>query len=145
MGLEAEVLTRNKSFFRRSVEKSSKHINYKMGSLAGLIGGGIVYYINASHGFLPAAGGFGKQFLYNVFVAGFNIKTCEKLSRRIKSKPSALIASTILPTAQAFVITYGIHKLGGTPEAFDSSIWQVYVNAPIFFALGMNYRRKNNQ
>ena len=113
-----------------------------MGSIAGLIGGGIVYYINSEHGFWPAAGGFAKQFLYNVFIAGFNIKTCEKLSKKIESKKGSLIASTIIPTAQAFAITYGIHELGGTPEAFDSSIWQVYVNLPLFFVLGLMYRKK---
>ncbi|OGJ20183.1 hypothetical protein A3K73_02235 [Candidatus Pacearchaeota archaeon RBG_13_36_9] len=108
----------------------------------GVIGGGIVYYINQEHGFFPAAGAFGKQFLYNVFIAGFNIKTCEKLAKRIKSKSGSLIASTLIPTAQAFAITYSIHKIGGTPKAYDSSIWQVYLNLPIFLGLGLSYRRK---
>lgn len=116
-----------------------------MGALAGTIGGGIVYYINSDYGFLPAAGGFGKQFLYNVFVAGFNVKICERLAKRINSKTISTIATTTIPTAQAFVITCGIHKLGGTPEAFDSSIWQTYVNAPLFFGLGLMYRKRNER
>ena len=132
------------NLLRRVYGCSSNYVNYKIGSFAGLIGGGIVYYINHEHGFLPAAGGFGKQFLYNVFIAGFNIKTCEKLAKKIKSKPASLVASTVIPTAQAFAITYGIHKLGGTPEAFDSTIWQVYVNAPVFFGLGLMYKRRQD-
>jgi len=136
--------SKKSNVLRRAYDWSTNYVNYKMGSLTGLIGGGIVYYINHEHGFLPAAGGFGKQFSYNVFIAGFNIKTCEKLAKKIKSKPVAILASTIIPTAQAFAITYGIHKLGGTPEAFDSSIWQVYVNAPTFFVLGLMYGRKQN-
>lgn len=132
------------NLLRRAYDWSSNYVNYRMGSLSGLIGGGIIYYINHEYGFLPAAGGFTKQFLYNIFIAGFNIKTCEKLAKKIKSKPVSIIASAIIPTAQAFVITYGIHKLGGTPEAFDSSIWQVYVNAPVFFGLGLMYKKEQN-
>ncbi len=86
--LEGKVSEKKEpNFFRKFYNWSSKHINYKMGSLAGLIGGGVVYYINREHGFWPAAGGFGKQFFYNLFIAGFNIKTCEKLAKGIKSKP----------------------------------------------------------
>lgn len=127
------------------IKLSKDYVNYRMGALAGTIGGGIVYYINSDYGFLPASGGFGKQFLYNVFVAGFNVKTCEWLAKRITSKTISIIATTTIPTVQAFAITYGIHKLGGTPEAFDSSIWQVYVNAPLFFGLGLMYRERNKR
>jgi len=147
MGLETlankeiqKLESKNPGLVRRTYEFSSNYFNYKLGSITGLFGGSIVYYINSNHGFLPAIGGFGKQFMYNVFVAGFNIKTCEKIAQKIKSKPASLLASTIIPTAQAFVITYGIHKFGGTPEAFDSSIWQVYINLPTFLILGRKYR-----
>ena len=129
------------NFFMKLYNQSSKHINYKIGSLVGVIGGGVVYYINREHGFWPAAGGFGKQFFYNLFIAGFNIKTCEKLAKGIKSKSMSLVASTLVPTAQAFAITYLIHKLGGTPEAFDSTIWQVYLNIPTFLGFGIYYRK----
>ncbi|MBI2449700.1 hypothetical protein HYV49_05380 [Candidatus Pacearchaeota archaeon] len=121
---------------------SKNYVNYKIGSIAGLIGGSVVYYINREHGFIPAAGAFGKQFLYNLFIGGFNVKTCEKLATKIKSKSIAIAASTLVPTFQAFAITYSIHKFGGTPEAFDSSIWQVYVNIPICFAFGLIYRKR---
>ena len=83
--------------------------------------------------------------MYNVFVAGFNVKTCERLTKKIKSKTISTIAATIIPIAQAFTITYAIHKLGGTPEAFDSSIWQAYVNAPLFFGLSLMYRKRNER
>lgn len=126
---------------RKAYDWSSDYVNYKLGSVAGVVGGGIVYMINQDHGFLSAAGAFGKQFMYNVFIAGFNVKTCEKLAKKISSAPASIVASTVVPTAQAFSITYGIHKFGGTPEAFDSTIWQVYVNAPLFLAGGLLYRR----
>ena len=132
------------SFLRRLYDWSSDYINYKTGAAAGVIGGGIVYYINHDYGFWPAAGGFAKQLFYNVFIAGFNIKTCEKLSQNITSKTGALLASTIIPTAQAFAIMYGIHKFGGTPEAYDSTIWQVYVNLPLFLGLGLLYRKRQD-
>ena len=137
MGLEDKV----KAFYERSLE----YINYKMGSLSGLLGGGVVFYINLGHGFGPASGAFGKQFLYNVFVGGFNLRTCERLAKKISSKPLALLSATIVPTVQAFIINYAIHKLGETPEAFDSSIWQVYCNAPIFFGFGLYYEKRNEE
>ena len=43
-------------------------INYKLGSLGGLFGGAVVYYINSAHGFGPASFAFGKQFMYSMLV-----------------------------------------------------------------------------
>jgi hypothetical protein len=126
-------------------KQSTKYLNYKIGVGSGLISGGIVSHINSEYGILSASGACGKQFLYNVFFTGINLKTCKKISEKIKSTPTSLVCSTIIPTAQAFAITYGIHKYGGTPEAFDSSIWQVYVNAPIFFGFGLYYRGKSKK
>jgi hypothetical protein len=145
MDKNLEDLANEPSKLKKFVNWSKQHVNYKMGALAGAIGGGIVYYINSEHGFWPAAGGFGKQFLYNVFIAGFNIKTCEKLARKIQPTLASVTASTLIPTTQAFAITYGIHKFGGTPDAFDSSIWQVPINLTTFLALGAHYKRKSEK
>jgi len=123
-------------------DRTSRYINYKLGSLFGLGAGSIVFYINREHGFWPAAGGFGKQFLYNLLVGGFNLKTCERLSRKFDSRLLSLVSATIIPTAQAFAITYAIHNLGGTPESLESSTWQVYCNLPLFLVFGLGYRRK---
>ena len=51
--------------------KSRSYINYKLGTLAGLFAGGIVYCINSDYGVWPASFAGGKQFLYNLFVGGF--------------------------------------------------------------------------
>ena len=136
-----EKLSKNSSLPIRIIRAGSRHINYKWGVIGGLVGGAVVYFINDEHGFLPAAGAFAKQFAYNFFIGGFNVKTCEKIARAIKSRAASIATSTLYPTAQAFVTTYALHKLGGTPDAFDSSSWQIAVNLPLFFFGGMHYYR----
>lgn len=134
-------LSKRPNLFKMMYNHSSEYINYKMGIIYGLIGGGIVYKINEDYGLMPAITASGKQFLYNLLVAGFNIKTCEKLAKGVSSKYLSLFASTVVPTLQAFLINYGIHKFSGTPEAFDSSIWQVAINTPFFLVTGLAYRK----
>lgn len=121
---------------------SKKHINYRMGSIAGLIGGGIVGWINWDYGLWQAGFAGVKQYFYNLFIAGYNVKTCEKLASCIDNRWLAYVAGICIPTAQAFAVVYAIHKFGNTPRPFDSTIWQVYVNAPTFAVLSRYYRKR---
>lgn len=111
-----------------------------MGSLAGLITGSVVFVINMPHGYLPALGSFVKQFAFNVIMAGFNVRTCEKLASRISNRTLSLIAASITPTVQAFVVLFAIHYFGGTPKPSASTLWQVAPNFVIFFFLALIYR-----
>jgi len=130
---------------RKTFEWSKKHINYKVGSIAGLIAGSIVYYINRNHGVLESLEGASRQFVYNLFIGGFNTKVCEKLAKNIVGKARAIAAATVVPTAQAFLITYGVHKFGGTPEALNSSAWQIGPNLIGCYIFGRVYYAKRNK
>ncbi len=136
-------------FFIRAIKKaydySSKHINYKIGAAAGVIAGGIVFYINKDHSSLSALGSAGKQFAYNLFVGGYNMKLCEKLAKGYSSRKVSVGLATFVPPAVAFLVTYSIHKFGGTPEAFKSSIWQVPLNLFTSAAFGTYFRRKHEK
>lgn len=137
-------LSMNKQLFNKLWYYFNKHINYKMGSLSGLLTGSIVFIINTPHGFMPALGSFGKQFIFNVIIAGFNVRTCEKLATNISNRSLSLIAASIIPTLQAFIVLFSIHYFGGTPKPGASTIWQAIANIVIFFFLALIYRGELN-
>ncbi len=125
------------------VKRANEHINYRMGAIMGIIGGGVVYSLNQEHGTIPAVESGFKQFLYNLFIGGYNIKTCEKIIRKYESnQKAARVLGTIVPSLQAFLITYGIHKIGQTPDALESTAWQIPINLLFFGAISKIYLKK---
>lgn len=138
--LSSEV-DENPSMFRRAFLTKHKYFNWKLATMGGTFGGTVVYFINESHGFWPAFFGGVKQFGYNFLVGGANSKLCETLATKIDSKKLAITSATIIPTIATFLANYAVHKIGGTPEAFDSSSWQIPINATAFFVFGIGYRK----
>lgn len=119
----------------------NKHINFKMGSLSGIVTGSIVFAINIEHGFWPAFASFGKQFAFNLFMAGYNTRSCEKLAKTIKTESLSLLLGSVIPTTQAFLVLYGIHFFGDTPKPMASTLWQVPFNLVIFLVFTLIYRQ----
>jgi hypothetical protein len=103
--------------------------------------GSIVFFINIEHGFLPAFGSFLKQLLFNLFMAGYNTRTCEKLAKSISNKLIGLVAASIIPTLQAFLILYAIHYFGATPKPIESTYWQAIGNVFFFLIMALMYRK----
>jgi hypothetical protein len=122
-----------------------RHINYKMGMLSGIFTGSVVFAINYNHGFWAALAGFAKQFAFNLFMAGYNTKTCEKLVRYIRRSGLSVMAATVIPTLQAFVVLYSIHYFGGTPKPMSSTLWQALANLAIFYTMARYYSQKQLQ
>jgi len=120
--------------------KLNKHVNLLMGSLAGVVTGSVVFFINFSHGFYPAIASFFKQFAFNMLMGGFNMRLCEKLVRVIQKRIRALLCATLIPALQAFILLYAIHYFGRTPKPIASTIWQLGLNLMIFFFLAVIYR-----
>jgi len=123
---EFDKVTTKYPLIKKIFKISTNHINFKMGSIAGLLCGSVVFYINEEYGIWASSAAFVKQFSYNLFIGGYNIKLCEKLA--ISDKKLSIAYATIIPPVSAFLMTYAIHKIGSTPEAFNSSIWQVPLN-----------------
>jgi len=123
---------------------SKNHINYRMGTLGAFTAGPIAFCVNYSHGILPAFGAFGKQSGIAFIVGGLNTKTCQKMATKFKSKPLSLVAATVVATAQAGAIIYGVHEVSGTPEALNTALALSALNAPAFFGLGYYYRKKQD-
>lgn len=111
-----------------------------MGILAGIVTGSLVFIINYDHGFLPAFHSFLKQFAFNLVMAGFNTRTCEKLAKKINHRTLNLTLSTIIPTLQAYIVLFAVHYFGGTPKPGASTWWQVVGNLIIFLLLTVYYR-----
>ncbi len=123
----------------------NKHFNFLMGSISGIATGTIVFFINYEHGFTPAVYSFLRQFFFNLLMGGFNIRTCEKLTRYFSSRNIAISMGTIVPSIQAFIILYSIHYFGHTPKPGASSIWQFGVNIIVFFVMAQFYRNPENK
>lgn len=118
----------------------NKHMNFLVGTVAGITTGLIVFFINYSHGFYPALNSFFKQFAFNFLMGGFNTRMCEKLARSIEQKFWNLFTSTIVPTIMAFSVLFAIHYFGHTPKPGASTFWQFGANLIIFFCTALYYR-----
>ncbi|MFC1648562.1 hypothetical protein ACFL1B_03805 [Nanoarchaeota archaeon] len=126
----------------RSVYDISKdYIDYKMGVVAGGLMGVIVAAVNASHGAVGATTAGAKQFSYTLVAGGIVTKLCENLAVRSKNKFQAYATAIIVPSIIAISATYGVHKMKGTPEPFDSTV-PTMIMAPPGFAYWANRKRK---
>jgi hypothetical protein len=74
-------------------------------------------------------------------MAGYNTRTCEKLAKSISNKLIGLVAASIIPTLQAFLILYAIHYFGATPKPIESTYWQAIGNVFFFLIMALMYRK----
>jgi hypothetical protein len=117
-----------------------KRFNIKMGLIAGICTGSVVCYINLKHGIYIALAAFSRQFFYNLVMAGFNTKLCERCAIRITSRWPAIGCATLLPTIVAFSGIFSVHYFLGTPHPLESTLWQGYANLFIFLLTAMVFR-----
>lgn len=134
------IFWKEKNIFQKLFLWINRHFNFKMGALAGICTGSIVFMINIKYGFMIAFFAFGKQFFYNFFMASYNTKICEKLSKNISNRILAPILWTLIPTSLAFVIIYSVHYFLNTPNPLASTLWQAFSNLFIFFFTGLIFR-----
>ena len=73
------------------------------------------------------------------------MKLCEKLAVKYDNKILSLALASLIPSLSAFAITYSIHKIGGTPKAFYSSVWQFPLNLVTSTIFGFHYRRRHDR
>ncbi|MDA3819340.1 MAG: hypothetical protein PF590_02575 [Candidatus Delongbacteria bacterium] len=117
-----------------------RKFNIKIGIVAGIITGSIVFCINYEYGLAHAFFAFGKQFLFNFFMASYNTKLVERLVYGIRKSWLAIIAAGIVPTIFATSLVFLIHYFGQTPKAWQSSYWQAFFNLPIFTITALMYK-----
>lgn len=77
-----DIFWREKNIFYKLFLWINRHFNFKMGALAGICTGSVVFMINMKYSFIIAFFAFGKQFFYNFFMAGIIqrfVKNCQKI------------------------------------------------------------------
>lgn len=123
-------------------QQMDTHINYPMAIAGALILGGMVFYINASHGWLWALTAASKQAAYTFFAGGFIARFAENLAVRWVSKLWSMLASVLLPMTLAVGLTFLVHSLKGTPEPWNSTLPTLVLSPIGFFLIGWRRREQ---
>jgi len=126
-------------------EFGGRYVNYKLGSLGALVGGGVACATNIDHGLRSGVFSGARQALYVFLVGGYNTKTCEKMAEKFDSRILSLIVSSLVPTAQSGIMMYFYHKFLGTPDPGQTALTISLLNIPAFFLLGRNFRKHYEQ
>ena len=103
-----------------------------MGLAGALALGGIVFYINADHGFWPGITAALKQGTYTFFAGGLLMRLVENLALRFDNRFWAYAAAVIIPTLLSVGLTFLVHSLRGTPEPLHSVIPTAILSPPSF-------------
>lgn len=119
-----------------------KYINPKIGLIAALIMGSIVFIINMKHGwFLSTTAAF-KQGIYTFFFSGFIVKLLEYLVKKIKNPYLSIPASVLVISGFTSLLVYAVHSLKGTPEPLLSTVPTILMAPPGFLVLAIRFKRK---
>ncbi len=112
------------SSIKTVIKFGGNFIDYKIGFLGAGFMGILVYYINYSSTEILyqsiIAGS--KQAVYTFFFGGSIMKACEYLATNIKIQYLALITGIVVPSIITLSLTFGVHKLKGTPLPVESTI-----------------------
>lgn len=83
-----------------------------------------------------------KQGTYTFLFGGTIMRGCETLATTIQKKAVALAAATIIPSAVAICLTFGVHSLKGTPMPVASTIPTAVMVFPSTFIWGYRKRKQ---
>lgn len=112
---------------------------------SGLIGGGllasIVWFINASHGYVGATTAALKQFAYTFFMGALIMRLCTRLALTQGSKARALWLAIAVPSAVTIGATFVVHSVRGTPEPLLSTLPVAFLSPPAFTVWARRVRR----
>ena len=111
-----------------------------MGLLGAIFMGGIVYWINADHGFWAAIPAALKQATYTSLAGGFLSRLCEKMACRFENKVFSILMGVIIPATLAVIMTYIVHIIRGTPEPLNSTIPTMFLAPSAFLVWGWRVR-----
>lgn len=120
----------------------SRFINIKMGLAGALIMGGIVWFINMSHGWWPATTAALKQAAYTFLLGGILIKILDTIAVKIKNRYLAIAVATISVSVVTIILVYIVHSMKGTPRPFESTLPTIIMAPPGFFVLAFRKRMR---
>jgi peptidoglycan/LPS O-acetylase OafA/YrhL len=116
-----------------------------MGFLGAGVLAAIVFGINyhGTHNLTDASTAALKQGTYTFLFGGIIMRGCENLATRISKQAVALAAATIIPSAVAISLTFGVHNLKGTPKPIESTIPTAVFVIPSTAIWGYRKRKQN--
>jgi hypothetical protein len=127
---------------RLMYEYFKKYINIKKGIAGALIMGGMVFYLNSSHGWDAAFIAGMKQALYTFLIGGWLVALCERLSEKGDAFWFGVLSATLLVSVLTISAVAMVHYLRGTPEPLRSVLVTVFIAPPGFFGIAFHHRRK---
>ena len=113
----------NKISIKNIIDFGGKFIDYKIGILGAGFMGLLVFCINynATHELSGSLTAASKQGGYTFLFGGSVMKGCEYLAITIRKQSFALAAAIIIPSIITLSLTFGLHKLKGTPLPIEST------------------------
>jgi len=149
---DLESKTVFESFLEKTIDTDTRWFNWKLGLSGGTFSGMVNYFVNNAEGIIEGLWGGGVQFLFNFTLGGANSKFCQYLSQRFDNTYLAVTMASVFPTTVSFGVNYLWHKVLGSAEPFNSSVWQIPLNALFGDAIGYrwhiqgkNQKLKNSQ
>ena len=129
--------------FRRIKGLMDRYINYRMAVAGAVFLGTVVFWINYSHGILPALVAATKQGTYTFFAGGFVTRNNERLAMKLENRWLSLAYAVAVNSTIAVGLTFLVHSLKGTPEPLWSTLPTLVMSIPGFAALGWREQRKS--
>lgn len=109
--------------------------------LGALLMGGIVWWINSSHGVLLATTAASKQAAYTFLMGGVIMRLATRLAERNGPGWLVVATATLIPTAVTVGATFFVHSLKGTPEPVASTVPVALLSPPVFIGWALKTRK----
>lgn len=113
----------------------------RSGLFGAAIMSGLVWCINASHGYWPATTAALKQAAYTFLFGGLIMRLCGALAERGGSVPWRIISATSIPSLITILLVYVVHSAKGTPEPLWSTLPAAVLAPPAFAAFARRAAR----
>jgi hypothetical protein len=123
----------------------NKYFDFKIGLAGGLVMGIIIFFINylETGNFIGSFTAASKQAVYTFLFGGSIMKLCETIAIKIQHKWFAVFLAMLIPSAISLILTFGLHRLKGTPLPLESTIPTAIFVIPSTFIWGYLKRKKN--
>lgn len=119
-------------------------VDLRMGIVGALFMGGLVFAVNAPHGWMGATTAALKQGAYTLCAGGFLLRTCENLALGMRNRRLALALALVVPSTISIALTYAVHQMRGTPAPLHSVLPTLLLAPPSFLAWGWRKRRNRD-
>lgn len=118
-----------------------RHIDYRGAVTGAVVLGGIVLYINLSHGLERALVAAAKQATYTFFAGGYMVRLNERLALALEPAAVGVGAGMLGAGGLATGLTFLVHSTRGTPEPLNSTLPTLVLATFGFAFLGIRARR----